>query len=257
MKSGSHPVHWDAFDKGWSQSSGEVIGEAIVTINVNGDELVSLMATPAQQAELAVGFLYNEGLTSGTEELDHVHISEDGCCVDVWLKREFIPPKTRIITSGCGGGITFDGAEANLAKIESDLRLSPAQLFSLFRKLHFPDSLHARARGVHASGLTDGEKILALAEDVGRHNTIDKISGICLLEGIQTQGMALLATGRISSEMLRKTARMGCPIVASRNSPTSLSVEMAQAAGITLIGYARQGRLRAYAHAYRLGCEEE
>lgn len=253
---GSIPVNWEVFDKGWSTSSGEVIGEAIVTINVNGLELVSLMATPAQQAELALGFLFNEGLIRGSEELDHVHISDDGCCVDVWLKRDFKPPKKRIITSGCGGGVTFEGSEANLVKVESDLRLTPAQLFSLFRMLHFPDSLHARARGVHASGLCDGEKILALAEDVGRHNTIDKITGICLMEDIQTQGRVLLATGRISSEMLRKSARMGCPIVASRNSPTSLSVLMAEEAGITLVGYARQGRLRAYTHAFRL-IEEE
>ncbi|MCK4957951.1 MAG: formate dehydrogenase accessory sulfurtransferase FdhD [Planctomycetes bacterium] len=112
-----------------------------------------------------------------------------------------------------------------------------------------------RAHGVYASGLTDGEQILALAEDVGRHNTIDKITGICLKEDIQTAGKALLALGRISSEMLRKGARMGCPIIASRNSPTSLSIEIADAVGITLVGYARQGKLWAYTHTYRLVVE--
>jgi FdhD protein len=253
MPSGSVGVAWEAFDKDWSRAEGEVIGEAVITINVNGDELVILMATPDQQAELALGFLVNEGLIGDLNEVDHVHVSEDGCCVDVWLHQVIEIPERRIITSGCGGGVTFEEPEIGLDRVEADLRITPGELFAMFRRLHFPDSLHARARGVHASGLTDGEQILALAEDVGRHNTIDKIRGICLKEGIQTEGKALLATGRISSEMLRKSARMGCPIVASRNSPTSLSVKMAEAVGITLVGYARQGKLRAYTNAFRLG----
>lgn len=253
MPSGSVEVSWDAYDKAWTRANGEIIGEAVITINVNGKELVSLMATPSQQAELALGFLLNEGLLGDPEDLDHVHVSEDGCCVDVWLHKAIEIPEKRVITSGCGGGVTFEQMGKSMKKIVADLRLSPQALFEMFQRLHFPDSLHARARGVHASGLTDGDKILALAEDVGRHNTIDKITGICFKQDIRTTGTALLATGRISSEMLRKGARMGCPIIASRNSPTSLSVGLAEAAGITLVGYARQGRLRAYTHAYRLG----
>jgi FdhD protein len=179
-------------------------------------------------------------------------VSEDGCCVDVWLNHPIEIPERRVITSGCGGGVTFEQLEGELNKIDADLHLTPDTLFHMFRLLHFPDSLHARARGVHASGLTDGEQILALAEDVGRHNTIDKITGICLQQDIQTKGKALLATGRISSEMLRKGARMGCPIIASRNSPTSLALEIADALGVTVVGYARQGTLRTYTHAHRM-----
>jgi len=255
MPSGSVEVMWDAYDEAWAHVRGEVIGEAVITINVNGDELVSLMATPAQQAELALGFLLNEGLMGGLADLDHVRVSEDGCCVDVWLKHAIAFPEQRIVTSGCGGGVTFGQVESKLDQIETDLKMTPEAIFRMFRLLHIPDSLHARARGVHASGLTDGEQIIALAEDIGRHNSIDKITGICLQEHIRTVGMALLATGRISSEMLRKGARMGCPIIASRNSPTSLSIEIADAVGITLVGYARQGKLRAYTHAYRLNME--
>lgn len=255
MPSGSVAMAWDVFDKGWSRASGEVIGEAVITINVNGNELVSLMATPSQQTELALGFLLNENLIEGLKDVDHIHLSENACCVDVWLHHEFDVPKRRVITSGCGEGVTFNEPGQAIDRVESDLTILPEKLFDMFRRLHIPDSLHARARGVHASGLTDGEQILALAEDVGRHNTIDKVMGICLKEEIQTEGGALLATGRISSEMLQKGARMGCPIIASRNSPTFLSVQMAEAAGITLVGYARQGKLRAYTHPYRLGFE--
>ena len=253
MPSGSVEVSWDVYDKTWTRAHGEIIGETVITINVNGKELVSLMATPAQQAELALGLLLNERLMNDPADLDHVHVSEDGCCVDVWLHKAIEIPEKRVITSGCGGGVTFEQMEKTMDPVNADLRLSPQELFEMFRRLHFPDSLHARARGVHASGLTDGQQILALSEDVGRHNTIDKITGICFKQDIQTTGTALLATGRISSEMLRKGARMGCPIIASRNSPTSLSVKMADAAGITLVGYARRGVLRAYTHPHRLG----
>ena len=175
--------------------------------------------------------------------------------MDVWLHGPVELPRRGIITSGCGGGVTFEEPDADIQPLISELKISPERLFALFRQLHIPDSLHARARGVHASGLTDGEKIIALAEDVGRHNTLDKLNGSCLLQDIATEGLALLATGRISSEMLRKGAKMGCPIIASRNSPTSQSILLARVWGITLVGYARQGMMRVYTRPDRLGYE--
>jgi FdhD protein len=96
------------------------------------------------------------------------------------------------------------------------------------------------------------EELIVVIEDVGRHNTIDKLTGCCLKQGIETMGRVLLVTGRISSEMMRKTAVMGCPIVASRTSPTSLSVEMAHVWNITLVGYVRSGGMRIYSYPERL-----
>jgi FdhD protein len=123
-----------------------------------------------------------------------------------------------------------------------------------FRKLQTAYSLYARSRGVHAAGLLDPQtmELVATVEDVGRHNTVDKLTGYCLLRGIDTRDKVLLVTGRISSEMMRKTALMGIPIAASRTSPTSLSVEMARAWGITLVGYVRQGSMRVYSCPERL-----
>jgi len=95
-----------------------------------------------------------------------------------------------------------------------------------------------------------------LAEDVGRHNTIDKVRGACLIEKIDPRDKILLCTGRISSEMINKAARMGCPIVASRTSPTSMSVQLAREWNITLAGYVRREQMKVYAHPERLKNED-
>ena len=237
----------------WSPVRAEVIEEALVSIYLNGHELATIMCTPSDQTALALGFLKNERLIDGLQDVELTHVSHNGCCVDVWTKRAIERPRRVIITSGCGGGVTFTDPSVGIAPLRDDLRIRPDILFGLFNQLHVPGSLHARTRGVHAAGLTDGQKLLALVEDVGRHNTIDKLLGLCLLRGIDTAGRILLATGRVSSEMLRKGAQMGCPIIASRNSPTSMSVEMAEAWNITLAGYVRQGSMRVYTHPERLG----
>ena len=252
---GSVPAEWWEYRRGWEAVRAEVIQESLVTIFVNGREVATIMSTPRHQDLLALGFLKNEGLLSSREEVEIAFVNQDGCCVDVWLNRPFVKPERAIVTSGCGGGITFADPSSGLRALESELRLEPEALPRLLNELHTPESLHARSRGVHAAGLSDGERVLISVEDVGRHNTIDKLAGACLSLGLDTRGRVLLATGRVSSEMLRKSARMGCPIIASRNSPTSMSIEMAQAGNITLVGYVRQGSMRVYAHPERLGWE--
>ncbi|HMK09058.1 MAG TPA: formate dehydrogenase accessory sulfurtransferase FdhD [Anaerolineales bacterium] len=250
---GAVRARWLEFRGRWQPVEAEVIEEALVTIYANGREMATIMCTPRDQLALALGLLKNEGRLESLDEVVVSHVSRDGCCVDLWLRHPVLPPARVIVTSGCGGGVTFDDPARALPPLTEDLRLSPDQLVEQLNELHFPGSLHARTRGVHAAGLSDGEHLLARVEDVGRHNTIDKLTGDCLLRGIETRGRALLATGRVSSEMLRKAALMGCPIVASRNSPTSLSVALAEDWNLTLVGYVRRDSLRAYAHAERLG----
>ena len=256
MSSGANPTQWHEYNNAeWSQHDGEVIAEALVTIYINGAELATIMATPQEQDLLTFGFLKNEGLIAALDEIEILTVSKAGCCVDVWLNHPFIAPERQIITSGCGGGVTFTDPEAGFAPLHSGITLDPEALRVAFRKLQPPNSLYARSRGVHAAGLLDSQtnELIAIVEDVGRHNTIDKLTGCCLKHGIETRDCALLVTGRISSEMLRKAAVMGCPIVASRTSPTSLSVEMAQVWNITLVGYVRQGSLRVYSVPERMG----
>jgi len=273
MVRGAVPTSWIEHKRsGWVQVDAEVIEEALVTIYVNGKELATIMSTPREQDKLALGFLKNERLIEGLDQVEDIHITDSGCCVDVWLTHEVAKPERVIITSGCGGGVTFDDPSLGVESLPDGVRIRPKALSRCFNRLQSPDSLYARTRGVHTAGLVDpeSEKVLVTTEDVGRHNTIDKLLGICMLEGntidkllgicmlegIETRGRVLLATGRISSEMLRKGALMGCPVVASRNSPTSLSVEIAEAWNITLIGYVRRGSMRVYTYPQRVGYRE-
>jgi len=256
MSSGAVPTQWHEYKNGdWSESDGQVIDEALISIYVNGGELATIMATPQEQDLLALGFLKNEGLIGNLSEIEILYISKAGCCVDIWLSRPFEKPERSIITSGCGGGVTFTDPEVGIQPLHSEITLEPEMLRQAFRKLQPPNSLYARSRGVHAAGLLDPrtEELIAIVEDVGRHNTIDKLTGYCLKHDIETRNRALLVTGRISSEMMRKAAVMGCPIAASRTSPTSLSMEMARAWNITLVGYVRQGSMRIYSYPERLG----
>ena len=113
--------------------------------------------------------------------------------------------------------------------------------------------LYRFSGGVHASALADRKNLLVVAEDIGRHNTLDNIQGECLLRGLSTGDQLLLSTGRVSSEMLLKAARMQIPIVVSRHSPTGSAISLARDLGIALVGYARGSRLTVYSHPERLG----
>jgi FdhD protein len=252
MCDGTIQTEWHEYRKGWNHVKADIIEEAVITIYVNGEELATIMATPNELDSLALGFLKNEGMVDSCAEVDHVHQSDDRCCVDVWLTHAVEKPERAIITSGCGRGITFNDPSIDLKPLEDDFHIRPEELSDLFKMLHFPGSLYARSRGVHTAGLSDGVEVLAIAEDVGRHNTVDKLLGKCMLEDIETRGRILLATGRVSSEMLIKGALMGCPIIASRNSATSMSVAMALAWNITLVGYVRENTMRVYSHPQRL-----
>ena len=253
MNEGVHPLHYHIYDGNWHAIDAEIIAEAALTLFVNGHELASLMCTPRDPLQLAVGFLANEGFIKTLAEVEIAHICAGGGCADMWLSHPVpteLPHKT--ITSGCSGGQTFADLSVLMAPPEKERSIDPDRLGELIVRLQNQDSLYARARGVHTSALSDGKDLVVLAEDIGRHNTLDRLRGECLLRGIDPSGMILLSTGRISSEMIYKAALMGCPIVASRTSPTSLSVALARAWKITLCGYVRRSRMNVYACPERL-----
>lgn len=233
--------------------TGAVPTEGFVRIHVNGLELATIMCTPVEPQDLALGFLQSEGIIEGMEDVRRWTNCPSGRCIDIWLRRiDFSPPTRLIITSGCGGGVTFDDMAGCVQPLESQRTISPGQISRRLQDLQESALLYRKARGIHTSGLSDGERLLVVAQDVGRHNTIDRLWGKCLLSGQSPNDLILLSTGRISSEMLNKAAKMRIPIVASRTSPTALSIELARAWNLTLIGYVRGGSLRVYAAPQRL-----
>ena len=256
---GAKTFHWWDYHHDWRSHSGNVIEELTLTIYVNGEEFVSMMGTPLNQDWLAVGFLMNEGILEDLDEIKDLKITKDGCCIDVWLDRTVDLPQKMVLTSGCGGGLTQEDPLIEIEPLPFGIRAVPDLILKAYTYLQSKDSLYARARGVHAAGLLDLEtgELLQVTEDIGRHNAIDKLHGACLMQGIEMEGRALITTGRISSEMLRKGAFMKCPIIASRTSPTSAAVDLAQTWNITLVGYARHGKLRVYCNPERLGFESQ
>ena len=241
--------------KKWEHHDTETIVETPVSLTVNGEVWLTFMCTPVDLEALAVGFLYNEGVIESMEEVINVHVCEHGDNVDVWLNRSVEQPVSWRRTSGCTGGVTGVDllAKPNVSLSGSRLEVQPEAIGDLVEQLFESQSLYRETGGVHTSALSDGRKILLATEDIGRHNTLDKIAGLCLMNGVGSQNRILITTGRISSEMLQKAARLGVPILISRTSPSSLSIEMAERYGITLIGYARRHRFNVYSNAERLG----
>jgi len=230
----------------------EVVREVPVTVYVNGRELITFLCTPRNLRYLALGFLYLEGIIGGLDEVALLRVCDEEETIEVRVTREVEMPTKRVLTSGCGGGTTFADLTAQVNKMDSTLKVTPSQVLGLMRRLQREAELYLTTGGVHTSALSDGERLLVVASDVGRHNTLDKIQGQCLLEGIDTKDRVLLTTGRLSAEMLNKAARMESPVVVSRTSPTDLAVELAKAWGITVIGYARGDQMHVYSGEERV-----
>lgn len=265
IDTGSYSVTYTGFYDAESRPvRGAVPLEETITLYVNSRPLVRLMCTPTQLEELALGFLFNEGLIEALDEVVVIELCGAGRGVDIWLTHDIEATQLRTITSGCSGGATFavswgDGPRHHTEevsgahhRIEADLRITPQQVTELMEELADAAVCYHRAGGVHTAALATGERLVYVAEDIGRHNALDKIAGAGLRQGWLMHERVLLTTGRVSSEMVNKAARMGVPVVISRTSPTSLAIQLAQAWGITLIGYTRRRSFRVYTGEERI-----
>ena len=231
-----------------------VIVETPVSLTVNGEAWVSFMCTPVLLEAMAVGFLFNEGLIDSMDEVVEARMCKHGDNVDVWLTSSPEKPTKWTCTSGCSGGVTAVESitRPRAAAAPNGFVLPASAISHLVEMLFDAQDLYRETGGVHTSALSDGERILLSAEDIGRHNTLDKIAGQCLMQNVWPERRILITTGRISSEMLQKAVRLGAGILISRTSPSSLSIELAEKWGITLIGYARRNRFNLYAHPERI-----
>lgn len=262
MSSADQPIRYYRYStaSGWRAEDARVITEHTVSLTVNGEVWMSFTCTPTDLEPLAAGFLFNEGIIQKKDEIASIYTCKQETNVDIWLHRTVQRPDQWRRTSGCTGGVTavqaVDEEEAlppiSIPQIHSDTRFAPAQLLGGMDQLLQTQDIYREAGGIHSSALSDGEKLLVRVEDIGRHNTLDKIAGRMLLEDIHTDHGIILTTGRVSSEMMQKCARLGALVVVSRTSPTSQSIALAERAGITLVGYARRSQFFVYTHTERI-----
>jgi len=240
-----------------------VIAEMRLRIVVDGTELVELMCSPHRVNALVLGFLYHEGLIDSLDDVGGVRVCLPDGLAEVWLARPAPPlPQRRIVTSGCTGGVSFGAYLETL----DDLRLppdtvsvAPQRVYVALRQLYDRSTLYNQSGGVHTSIMIDpasppdpASGILAVGEDIGRHNTLDKLRGEALLHDLDSRGKLIVSSGRISSEMLLKAALMRVPIVGSRTSPTQLAVTLAEHLGLTVIGYIRSASMNVYTRPDRV-----
>lgn len=226
--------------------------ERKVRISVNGKNVLSVYCTPSMIKEFVVGVAFNEGLLVGEWCPERITI-EYGEDITADIPAAFEAPSDgeKIITSGCGGGVTFERAlpEGPLA---DNIQFSAGQLKILFREFQRRSEAYKLTGGVHSAALTDGENILVFSEDIGRHNAVDKVIGYCLLEGINFSSKMMLASGRLSSEITSKCIRSGIPVLVSRAAPTSLAVRLAESSGLTVVGFVRGDRMNIYSGRQRI-----
>jgi FdhD protein len=238
------------------ESSAEEVEDVVavekkVRISVNGRHALSLYCSPQMIREFVVGVVFNEGLISGGWCAERLSIEYgDDINVDIPATGT-ISEGERTITSGCAGGIS-------LSRNLPEQRLSDPSVFDLhalrelYREFQKRSEGYRATGGVHSAALADSRQTLVFAEDIGRHNAVDKVIGYALLEDIPFSGKILLASGRLSSEIVSKCSRCGIPVIISRAAPTSLSVEIAERSGLTLIGFARGDRMNIYTGRERI-----
>lgn len=231
--------------------------ESPLTVFLNDQEIVTLLCSPVNQDELAVGFLVSEGLIKGDAGEIRVRVDcEQGMAWVTADKVSIIAEQTflkRYITTGCGKGTTFYNVmDAKCRPVTGQITVAAEKIIELMTRTQQVSRLFKDTGGVHLAALCSVDRMILYREDIGRHNALDKIVGRCYMDNISVDDKILFTTGRLSSEILLKVAKLGAPILVSRSAPTELAVKLARQLGVTLIGFARGGRFNLYANEYRV-----
>lgn len=224
-----------------------VIVETNINIYINNYYYTSLMTLPQNIEELTIGFLYTDGAINSYSEIKKINFHNNNVYIDlVDLNRE-IKRKETAITSGCGNGSLHISmlSKINLPKANSNIVFSGKTILNCVNEFNKSSSLFLETGGVHSSAICD-EDIIIKIDDIGRHNAVDKVIGHMLKNDIHFNDKFILTSGRVSSEMLIKAAKVGIPMVVSHSAPTSLSIDLARMCNITLVGFARGNRFNIY-----------
>jgi FdhD protein len=236
------------------QIEDRVVTEYPITIKINGEEFVTLVCTPEYIEELVVGYLASEGVIRRYEDIKDLWFEEKDGFVHVTTNqvnpyyRKF--QNKRYVTSCCGmsrQGFVFFNDALTAKKVKSyRIRISSEDCFKLMNEMQQSSFTFLNTGGVHNCSLCKVDGMLLSRMDIGRHNALDKIYGHCLKNGISIHDKLLVFSGRISSEILLKAAKIGCEMVLSKSAPTDLALQLAEQLGITTIGFIRNEGFNIY-----------
>ncbi|MDP7149842.1 MAG: formate dehydrogenase accessory sulfurtransferase FdhD [Paracoccaceae bacterium] len=223
-----------------------VVEERPLTIYLNRQEIVTAMTIGDYPDLLALGFLRNQGMLLADDQVTGVDYDEELETVVVRTERQTsyedkLARKTR--TSGCAVGTVFGDMMEGLEGVRLPKgQVRTSDLYALAKAINTVPSLYLKSGAIHGSVLCEENRVLAYFEDVGRHNAVDKLAGLMFRDQIKAEGKLLYTTGRLTSEMVIKTAQMGIPVLVSRSGFTAWGVEIARQVGLTLIGRMRGQR---------------
>ncbi|UZG43425.1 formate dehydrogenase accessory sulfurtransferase FdhD [Caldimonas thermodepolymerans] len=213
--------------------------ERDLTLYLDKRELVTLMTMGGQPELLALGYLRNQRLVTDIAQIESVQVDWDvnACAITTRGGVADIEARTarRIVTTGCGQGTVFGGLMDEVGSLRlGDTRLTQGELYGLLDAMRRHETVYKSAGSVHGCALFEGERLLLFTEDVGRHNALDAIAGWMWLEGVSGEGKTLYTTGRLTSEMVIKSAQMGVAVVVSRSGITEMGHRLAEQLGMAL-----------------------
>jgi FdhD protein len=234
-----------------------VVAEKAVTLFLNNQEIVTAMTVGDYLEELAVGFLFNQNMISQEDKIEAIDYDEELSVIVVRTdtKTNFEEKlQSKIRTSGCAQGTIYGDMvdKFDSIKLSKKSTISKSQIINLSKKINTTPSLYLKAGAIHGCVLAIGDEPLIYMEDIGRHNAVDKISGVMFQNKITAADKVFYTTGRLTSEMVLKTVIMGLPILISRSGFTEAGVSLARKAGLTLIGRARGSRFVALSGEERI-----
>jgi len=240
------------------QQEDQIVTEAPLTIRVNGEEIATVVCSPAGLEQLTIGFLAAEGFIRFSAEIKQLTLNEERGFVDVELAgkqligREFYTK--RWIGSCCGKSRQFYYHNDMLTAktIMTRIAITPQQCFELMRELDHISADFQNTGGVHNAALCSTERVLFSYSDIGRHNALDKVYGHCLQNKLSMSNKVIAFSGRMSSEVVLKVAKMGIGLLLSKSAPTDLALKLANDLQITTIGFIRGQQMNIYTHPQRL-----
>ncbi|WP_303288527.1 formate dehydrogenase accessory sulfurtransferase FdhD [Marinobacter sp. SS8-8] len=251
----------EGVDEAGQGKSISVIEERPLTIYLNSQEIVTAMTIGDHPEYLALGFLLNQGMLKETDQVTKIEFDEElevavVRTADVTDVESKLEKKTR--TSGCAVGTVFGDMMAGLEGLSlPDTPVHTSTFYDLSYQINHTPSLYMETGAIHGTALCQGREILAYMEDVGRHNAVDKVAGWMHLNGIPAADKVLYTTGRLTSEMVIKTALMGIPTLISRSGFTAWGVDIARQVGLTLVGRMRGRKFTCLSGQHRLVFDQD